>query len=568
MRNLCTAKWLLIIFCISGWEFDPAYGLVAQENISATVPTGVPPAGVVDALAAVKLQADAHAQGKPLVHYWSRVVGAGRANEGLRASWQEQLHEVVQADGFQSVRFHGLFHDDMFMYHLDKQGQPIYNFQYVDDLFDRMLQNGARPFVELGFVPEALASGPETSMWWRAHGTPPNDYGKWDALVDHFVRHCIARYGAEEVRRWHFEVWNEPNLHSFFSGTQQQYFDLYRVTAKTIKSIDPALKVGGPATSNFELAGASPHSEPGSIAEDGTGGNWRPVWVEEFLKYCHAQGVPVDFVSTHPYPTNFAMEIDGTKKILRRSINSTHDDLATLRNIVKQSAYPDAEIQLTEWSSSPFSRDHTHDALPAAAFIVKTNLDSAGLADSLSYWTFTDILEESREIDSIFHGGFGLMNYQGIAKPAFHAYRFLHALGDETIASTDGCIVTRDSKTGKIVVLGYNYPLPITIPVTMTLADADSLTQTGVMRPLILRITGLPPGAAFLIETLDRAHGNVVRDWEKMGKPEPPTREQTELLRKLAWNTTKETVNADDHGTLEIHRPMDAWSVVLFKQID
>ena len=568
--KISAATWAIIVgACALTCLLAARSSWAGQQNASATAPSNLPINFGLKSLGPLNIEADARAEGTPLVHFWSKVVGAGRANEGLRASWQEQLHESVQYDGFQYVRFHGLFHDDMFMYHFDKQGKPVYNFQYLDDLFDRMLENSARPFIELSFVPSELASGTNTSMWWKAHTTPPNDIAKWNELVDHFVRHCVSRYGADEVHKWYFEVWNEPNLHSFFSGTQQQYFDLYKETALTIKKIDPALKVGGPATSNFELIqpGSSPYHNSSQLEENGRDGLWRPVWVVEFLKFCHDQGVPIDFVSTHPYPTNFAMDIDGVKKILRRSVDSTHDDLAVLRDIVRGSGYPNAEIELTEWNSTPFSRDHTHDALPEATFVVKANLDSVGLADSLSYWTFTDVFEESRETDSIFHGGFGLINYQGIVKPAFHGYRFLNALGDEKLGSVDGGIVTRDSKTGKVTALAYNYPLTITIPLTQTVEDADKLTQVGSSRRMSLRITGLPPGCAFAVETLDREHGNAVLAWERMGRPETPNREQTAQLKEMAWNTNKEIVNADSLGTLKIDRTLDAWSVILFSQI-
>src|SRR6201997_279341 len=165
---------------------------------------------------AIRLTADATGQGRPLVHFWSKVVGAGRANEGLRSTWQEELATAAKYDGFQYVRFHGIFQDDMFIYREDTHGNPIYNFQYVDDLYDRMLAKGVRPFVELSFSPGPLSPVHNTTFWWRADGSPPSDYGKWADLVHAFVQHCVDRYGIDEVRQWYFEVWNEPNLYESF----------------------------------------------------------------------------------------------------------------------------------------------------------------------------------------------------------------------------------------------------------------------------------------------------------------------------------------------------------------
>jgi xylan 1,4-beta-xylosidase len=232
---------------------------------------------------------------------------------------------------------------------------------------------------------------------------------------------------------------------------------------------------------------------------------------------------------------------------MHRGVNSTHDDLQLLRKLVDASPYPLAEIHLTEWSSSSSSRDHTHDSLQAAAYVVKCNLDSIGLVDSLSYWTFTDVFEEQGAGDSIFHGGFGMINYQGVPKPVFHGYRFLNEL----------------------TALAYNYPPEVTValPGTASLADADKMTETGSERDLSLTLTGLKPGVAFEIETLDREHGNTTAAWEAMGKPDPPTREQTAALNAAAWNTKKELVQSDANGTVTVQRPLQAWTVLVVRQL-
>lgn len=524
----------------------------------------------------IVLEADAAGPGKPLNHFWSECVGAGRANEGLRASWLEQLKLVHDQCGFEYVRFHGLFHSDMFVYHETTNGTPVYNWQYVDDLYDRMLAIGVRPFVELSFNPiDPLPKNWSGWSWWRANASPPRDNTKWAALVDHFVRHCIARYGLTEVRQWYFEVWNEPNLHDFFyGGTERQYFELYKTTALAIKKIDPLLRVGGPATSNFRvklprgIKIAAVDHEPTTEDEDAL--DWQPVWVEDFLAFCHSNNVPLDFISTHPYPRHpYYMEDRSTGQKVRvlGSVNATRHDLTLLRKMVDASPYPDAQIQLTEWSSSPNSRDFTHDCLPAATFIVKANLDSLGLVNGLSYWTFTDVFEELGAGNTIFYGGFGLVNYQGIVKPAFHAYQFLNALGDEILARTDGAIVTRHSNTGKLTALAYLYPMKISPPVAGSLADAEAMLTNGAPEDLKIVLNDLPPNAAVQIETLDKTHGNAVAAWEAMGKPEPPTREQTAVLRKAAEAVNKETLHADGSGHFMLERSIEPWSLVLIQQL-
>ncbi len=523
--------------------------------------------------AQIRIEAEAHQPGAPLVHFWSVCVGAGRANEGLRAGWLEQLKFVHDTCGFQYVRFHGLFHDDMFVYR-EAGGKPLYNWQYIDDLFDRMLAIGVRPFVELSFSPKALASDDNSTFWWKANSSPPGDFGKWADLVANFARHCESRYGPAEVRRWYFEIWNEPDLHGFWSGTRSQYFELYRVSALALKAVDADLRVGGPATSNFVADGrfdgeTQQRSKLIALADPLHSEQlpWRPVWLKEFMAYCAEQKVPVDFFSTHPYPTDWALDEAGQGHMLTRQVDATRNDLRLLRNIVDASPFPKAAIHLTEWSSTPSSRDATHDSVPAATYIVKANLESAGLVDSLSYWTFTDIFEEAGAGATPFHGGFGLVNFQGIVKPAFHAYRYLDTLGEEKIADAPGAIVTRHRVDGRLTALIYHYPPEMTLTVPGgSRAVAESNLRVGRPTELRLELNGLRAGARFRMETLDAEHGNAVAAWDAIGHPDAPTREETAKLREAAWATRRETIVADATGRVSLQRTLQPWSLVLLDE--
>jgi len=503
-------------------------------------------------------------------------VGAGRANEGLRAGWLEQMKVVVEHCGFQYVRFHGLFHDDMFVYR-ETDGEAVYNFQYIDDLFDRLLEIGVRPFVEFGFCPKDLASGPETVFWWKGNTAPPKDYLKWSALIRSCAIHWIDRYGLDEVRKWYFEVWNEPNLKDFFHGTRKQYFELYKTTALTLKSVDSLLRVGGPATSNFvpdarfdgEKEDISCHAVV-TKAEKLDLLEWRPVWIEPFLAYCSREKLPVDFVSTHPYPTDWPLDGKGRLQKYTRGSEATITDLKLLRKLINNGPYDQAEVHLTEWNSSPSPRDFTHDYIQAATYIAKVNLESTGLVNSLSYWTFTDVFEELGGGDTLFHGGFGLINYHGIVKPAFHAYRFLHALGDEILARVKGGIVTRESSTQRIRALFYHYPNEMrqAPPISEgTRQKADEVLAMGTPDSIVVKIKGMRPNAVMVVETLDETHGNAMHAWREAGSPESPTREQTEAIRREALAVLRETHACDKNGVFTWKRPIQPWSLVFIKEL-
>jgi xylan 1,4-beta-xylosidase len=394
--------------------------------------------------------------------------------------------------------------------------------------------------------------------------------------VSAFAKHCIERYGIDEVRTWYFEVWNEPNLKAFFDGTRSQYFELYKVTALALKQVHAKIRVGGPATSNFAPdARFDGEKEDGSLAielkvnVDIDSVPWHPVWVEKFLDYCHQNQLPVDFVSTHPYPTDFVVDSKNVGTNFTRSVNSTRDDLRTLRNVVARGPYPKAEIHLTEWNSSPWLNDYTHDSLAAATFIVKANLDSIGLVDSLSYWTFTDVFEEGGADPTMFHGGFGMITYQGIPKPSLRAYRFLNDLGDELLATSSLGVVARDRKSGRLSALLYNYPTEMrtAVPTTRSIEEANRMMAIGQSRPVEVTLTGMSADAPVQIEILDQNHGNAVAAWDKMGRPEPPTREQASFLKQAAEATQKELLHTDATGKIVIRRDLPPWAIMLVRQM-
>ncbi|MES2277221.1 MAG: glycoside hydrolase [Bacteroidota bacterium] len=372
--------------------------------------------------------------GSILDRNFARCVGAGRANEGLRADWQRQLTMAKRECGFEYIRFHGLLADDMGVYKEDKNGVPQYNWQYIDELYDFLLRIKVRPFVEIGFMPNALASGRATVFWWRGNITPPKDYQKWNQLISKLIEHWTERYGRDEVRRWYFEVWNEPNLRNlFFFGSQSDYFKMYQETANTIKKVDSRYRVGGPASA----------------------GN---AWITDLIDFCAEKSVPIDFISTHDYGVKQGfLDVSGTVgTIVNPDKNSVSNNMRRSFQEIRRSKKPDLELHYTEWSSSYTPTDPLHDTYQEASYILNTVKRAAHVVNSLSYWTFTDIFEEQGPKMTPFHGGFGLLNYQDIKKPAYYAYSYLNQLAKyELPASDSSSIVTKDAQ-GNIAALFWD----------------------------------------------------------------------------------------------------------------
>ena len=442
--------------------------------------------------------------------YWTKCVGSCHAATALREDWRRQLKTCREEFGFEYVRFHGLLDDDMSVCLRKEDGSVEYSFFNVDSIFDFLLDIGMKPFIELSFMPGALASGSKTVFHYLGNITPPKSYDEWADLVGTLASHLIQRYGAEEVRKWFFEVWNEPNLDMFWAGTMQEYFLLYQSAALAIKKVDSKLAVGGPST-----------------AID--------AWIPELREFCSKQGVPLDFISTHHYPTDaaFGLGLDMEEQMAR----SERGVLNTRIRKALEEAGP-LPLYYTEWNNSPSPRDPYHDTPYNAAFIVKTITDNLGLIDCYSFWTFSDIFEESGFSSIPFHGGFGLMNIHGIPKPSYRAFQLLSRLsGDRLeIAVNEGSptvdYVASYSQEG-MTILVSNHQVPLS-PIQ---AERISLTVKG--------IRGV---RSVSLERIDEEHANPKKAWMEMGSPTYLDRGQIQTLMKaseLAGETVDWTADAN-----------------------
>jgi xylan 1,4-beta-xylosidase len=449
-------------------------------------------------MSTASFRCDVSEKATPLTHFWEHTVGSCHAPLALRSDWQAQLRRCHDELGVRHVRFHGLLCDDMGTLILSRD-RFLYSFFNADQIWDFLLSIGMKPFVELSFMPESLASGKSTVFHYKGNITPPIFYEDWATLIQKLVAHWVDRYGAEEVRTWFFEVWNEPNLKEFWSGSQEDYFTLYRRTVQAIKGVDRQLSVGGPATA-------------------------KNAWITEFLDFCEQHQLPADFVSTHHYPTDAL----GTEE------QDTESQLAhSRRGILREWALDvrrrarGRPLYYTEWNASSNPRDPLHDEPYAAAFALKTIMEMNGVVDVYSFWTFSDIFEENYFPSVPFHGGFGLLNLHGIPKPTYRAFELLHRLGNELLR-VDGTHPTVDAwiiRNGKMLtILLTNHALP-RHPIE---ADQAHIQLAGVPRP-----------SAVYAERIDHEHANPKKLWQEMGEPEYLSSKQVEELQAASRVTRR-----------------------------
>ncbi len=449
------------------------------------------------------LSIDPAANSHPFPHFWERMFGSGRAILSLRDEYRQDLRAVKQITGFDYVRFHAIFHDEVGIYNEDKAGTPFWNFSYADQIYDGLLANGVRPFVELSFMPNSLAMGPPADFfWYKLNPSPPKDNARWAGMIDAFVRHLLARYGAAEVERWYFEVWNEPNL-PFWTGmpAESSYYAFYDLTAKTIKQADPKLRVGGPSTA-------------------------QTAWVDRFIAHCMQAGVPFDFVSTHIYGNESPKDVFGTetpisiKDMVPRALTKVHDQ-------VKNSAAPDTPIIISEFNAAYLNKVEIEDSAFMGPWMANTIRACDGLTTMMSYWTFSDVFEEQGVVRTPFYGGFGLIAERGIPKAAFRAFELLHRLGDRRLdSSADDALLTK-KPDGTLAAAIWNYAEP---------------GQSGNMKTFRLRLKDGRKGK-YTVQVVGPGRGSALEEWVRMGKPAFPTREEIDRLL-----TSSQMPPASEHG--------------------
>eukprot|EP01114_Cavostelium_apophysatum_P010264 TRINITY_DN2378_c0_g1_i1.p1 TRINITY_DN2378_c0_g1~~TRINITY_DN2378_c0_g1_i1.p1 ORF type:complete len:500 (-),score=102.80 TRINITY_DN2378_c0_g1_i1:57-1556(-) len=421
-------------------------------------------------------------------HVFEHCVGSGHAALALRADYQAQLTQTRLELGFEQVRFHGLFVDDMSVALSGGNGVE-FSFFNIDRIYDFFLSIGIKPLVEIGFMPNLLASGDTTWSHYDANVTPPKNWTQWTDLITAFATHLIERYGEEEVTSWNFEVWNEPNCcpDFFWTGGQKLYFYLFNVTSHALKAVNPNLKVGGPATAMSS-------------------------WIPDFISFCDENNVPYDFISTHEYPTDppgpqtrlfFIEHLKATRALIPSNIPLYYTE------------YDDGYNSPTSYG---------------AAFAVFQNYMANNVVDALSWWPFSDIFEEN----GLFPDPFlatptsfmpvdGLMNVYGIPKPSYRAFQLLHWTGDQLVQTTPDTLYSNNDTVGVFAVAGNNTSIFVVNWNVMN----DPISAEDVEVTVLIDNPESLSAVAFYI---DQNHTTAYPAWVEMGSPLYLTPKQVAVL--------------------------------------
>lgn len=466
---------------------------------------------------------------------WRKIIGFMRASDALRSSLREQLRTLQQEVPFEYVRFHGIFSDDMMVYNEDLNGEMALNFNLIDELIDFLLEIKLKPFIELGYMPEKLASEKKTFYKWHANVSAPSDLSKWLLLIKRFLEHLAERYGKETMQSWLFEIWDEPDyVNRYYPEPKDLTFPFLKETLRAVKESDPDLKVG---VLNLMDEAVLDTDIVRQLYQALNGNPWQP-------DFCAFSVYSFQYPD-HPFREIIKKEMDDLPFNYQPQKTLTYaaygdeqrfsESVDRITQLLRQ--YPIAKkIYIDEWNLNPDPNDFLHDTCFKATFIVKNVLNNTSKVDGMSYWALSDIFDEVVYTDNLtLHGGLGLMTEDGLKKPAYYAFRFLSKLGPSVIFQNDFAIVTKDLR-GSVQILLYNYchftspRLPHRDPSIRVDSRYEVFSQSSI--DVELELFGLHEKHKKKTYRVNRDQGSVYDEWIKMGAPNKLSAEEAQYLSK------------------------------------
>jgi len=518
----------------------------------------------------VTIRVDAAAPSGELVPIW-RFFGADEPNYATMKDGRKLLRELgALAPGAVRFRAHNLLTSgdgtpalkwgSTNAYTEDAAGRPVYDWSALDRIFETYLARGVRPYVEIGFMPQALSRQPEPYQHeWRpglpygevytgwAH--PPRDYDKWEELVYQWVRHCVERWGSDEVGEWYWETWNEANI-GYWQGSFEEFLELHDRSVAAVRRALPEARVGGP-----DMAGSDPE------------------YLRAFLEHCLSRGTPLDFVAFHAKgrPTT----VDGHVRMgIAAQLATIDQGFATIASFPELKHTPivigesDPEgCAACQGPQLAYRNGTMYSSYTAASFARKHDLAAKHGVNLQGALTWAFEFE-----DQPYFAGFRALSSNGIPLPVLNVFRMFSKMGGQRLAAESSAAVPlatllatgvrgepdvaalASGEEGRLAVLVWHYH------------DDD---VPGPEASVELDLAGLP-AAATRVEIahyrIDEDHSNAYAAWRRMGSPIAPDRKQYEALEaasNLAELGPRETRSVEgDVLTLRFELPRQAVSLV------
>jgi beta-xylosidase/AraC-like DNA-binding protein len=466
-------------------------------------------------------------KGYALNHSFHNTTCISKAKHILFAENQSMLTELQKEIGFKYIKFHGLLDDDMMVYSELPDGTPQISFIYIDMVVDFLLSINLRPFIQFSFMPKDLSiDNNYVQFYTKSIISLPKSMEKWTFLIRELVLHLLSRYGSDEVERWPFSLWNEPDSprDMFGLGSCEEYFHFYKHTYNTVKKCNPNISFGAPSVLPYTIQNGS--------------------WMDQFLSLCKDEGCTPSFMNFHFYPMATHVEhlppdAQTTQHMLYlKSPDALKECIYNIKSNSKKYNWNIDTLYMTEWNSSISQRELLNDTSFKAAYVIKNILDNYDQLDSFGYWVLSDWLEETMMTEELFHGGLGLFTYNGIKKPPFYAFRLLNKLGNRLIGRGDGYFITKEKECFQIIFYNYQHYSDLYASgelFDMTFTNRYTPFPTANRKKYVIPLADVTNNEYILTETIiNRQNGSAFDKWIELGALPLETTDDVNYLKSVS----------------------------------
>eukprot|EP01084_Bolivina_argentea_P276706 472204_1 len=480
----------------------------------------------------------------PVWNLWESCTTFDHGYLALRYDWREQLLQTHKDLNIQYVRFHNIFDDDIGIVNPKNPSLP-YSYVNVDKIYDWIISIGMKPLVELDFMPSTFVSNPEqhiaTYYNYPVYGGPPKNHTQWFYFIKDFIQHLVDRYGAENISQWKFDAWNEPNLGNNWQNENLTSFEItWNYTALAVKSVNKSFRIGSPGTTGLG-------------------------WIPEFPQWCKDNNIPLDWVSTHMYPT---------KSLAAKTHNGYFQVLQNLSKTIKAidknmgiglTAYGCTTEPKPKNGKPPGEHDTSYNAACFTTFASQFQQLDSKQFELMSFTGFTDLWDQIGAFSNMFHNGLGWLTDRGVKKPTYWALQLLvdyasnrkyypvirNNSNEEN--TTLELFVTINNDKNQIALFVMNWML-LNYPITNETVEIN-----------LVKTVGFPNKA--IVYRIDDDHCNPLKTWEQMGSPMYPTQKQIDMIANSS-TLIGEMINVDsktnDSVTITLDIPIYGMTVIVF----
>lgn len=477
------------------------------------------------AVSVCEITADIKNIGQSLRHNWKTLINAGYARDILNSSLQKQITRLQKTVGFRFIRCKGVLDDDMMLFTKDIKGGLSVNYVYLDEVIDFILSVKAKPMLEFGHMPSAMARIPRQAFKRPVFISPPGDMELWQRLISGLMEHLVQRYGIEEMKQWLFEPWISMDLHGLGFFTLEEYADIYTSSYRAIKNI----------CNDFTICG------PGCTAASSQ-------LLKFFLKLCRENLCMPQiltlraFASINPEEEKSGLKLLESNEAFHLAVSGDENYLSNclkkIHALLKEEGVTYLPIMLDEWSNNIWQRDLCNDTCYKSAYLFKNLMESQNNYYGMGYFNISDQLDEIAPASETFHGGFGLFTRNGIPKSAYRAMQLFQKEGDNLIAEGEGYFIT--SSDNEVQIFLHNY---CHYDMLYRYRNTTHLTKTQRYKVFMekppksfhIQLEGLCSGKHIVSRYGIAPQGGSSYDaWLAMGAPEPMSRQEEKRLRRLS----------------------------------